>query len=254
MGVALSQVITETGGMSAGLWLLFSGRSRLRPSLRHFRFDWDIIWRMVKIGLPGLIMGVERNFGSMVLMWIIVPFGTVAVAAHSLIQRVEMVVTMPGWGLGMGASVLVGQNLGARQPERAQRSAWLATGIVEGFLLVCALAILLGAEHIIRVFSSDPALVEMGGTFLRIAAAGYAVMGFSTVLQNCISGSGDTIPTMIVSMVTMWLVLLPLAWFLPRITDLGVNGVRWAIVTNIAAGAIAYTLYFRLGRWKRKRI
>jgi putative MATE family efflux protein len=254
MGVALSQVITETGGMSAGLWLLFSGRSRLRPSLRHFRFDWDIIWRMVKIGLPGLIMGVERNFGSMVLMWIIVPFGTVAVAAHSLIQRVEMVVTMPGWGLGMGASVLVGQNLGARQPERAQRSAWLATGIVEGFLLVCALAILLGAEHIIRVFSSDPALVEMGGTFLRIAAAGYAVMGFSTVLQNCISGSGDTVPTMIVSMATMWLVLLPLAWFLPRITDLGVNGVRWAIVTNIAAGAIAYTLYFRLGRWKRKRI
>jgi putative MATE family efflux protein len=254
MGVALSQVITETGGMSAALWLLFSGRSRLHPSLRHFRIDWNIIWRMAKIGLPGLVMGVERNFGSMVLVWLIVPFGTVAVAAHSLIQRVEMAVTMPGWGLGMGASVLVGQNLGARQPERARRSAWLAAGIVEGFLLVCTLIMLVSAEYIIRIFNSEPALVEMGGTFLRIAAAGYAVIGFSTVLQNCISGAGDTIPTMTVSIVTMWLVLLPLAWFIPRITDLGVYGVRWAIVINIAVGAIAYVIYFRLGRWQRERV
>ncbi len=209
---------------------------------------------MAKIGLPGLVMGVERNLGSMVLVWLIAPFGTVAVAAHSLIQRVEMAVTMPGWGLGMGASVLVGQNLGARQPERARRSAWLAASIVEGFLLVCALIMLVSAEYIIRIFNSEPALVEMGGTFLRIAAAGYAVIGFSTVLQNCISGAGDTIPTMTVSIVTMWLVLLPLAWFIPRITDLGVYGVRWAIVVNIAVSAIAYVIYFRLGRWQRKRV
>jgi putative MATE family efflux protein len=253
-GAALSQAITETGGMLTGLWILFSGRSRLHPSLTGFRLDGGVVWRMVKIGLPGLIMGVERNFGSMVLMWIMVPFGTLAVAGHSLIQRVEQIITMPGWGLGMGASVIIGQSLGARQPGRAERSGWLAAGIVEGFMLLCTLAVLLAAEYIIRIFSSDPSLVELGAGFLRVAAAGYAVMGFGTVLSNCISGSGDTIPTMVVSMVTMWVILLPLAWVLPKVTDLEVYGVRWAIVINIAVGAAAYVTYFRLGRWKRKRV
>jgi putative MATE family efflux protein len=253
-GAALSQAITDTGGMVTGLWILFSGRTRLHPSLTDFRLDADVVWRMVKVGLPGLVMGVERNFGSMVLMWIMAPFGTLAVAGHSLIQRVEQIITMPGWGLGMGASVIIGQSLGARQPGRAERSGWLAVGIVEGFMLLCALAVLLAAEYIIRIFSSNPSLVELGAGFLRVAAAGYAVMGFGTVLSNGISGSGDTIPAMVVSIVTMWAILLPLAWGLPKVTDLEVYGVRWAIVINIAVGAAAYVTYFRLGRWKRKRV
>lgn len=253
-GAALSQVITEIGGMLTGLWILFGGHTRLHPSLRGFRLDPNMIWRMVKIGLPGLVMGVERNLGSMVLMWIMVPFGTLAVAGHSLIQRVEQVISMPGWGLGVGASVIVGQNLGARQPERAERSGWLAAGMAQVFMLVCALAALLGAEYIIRIFNSDPALVKLGASFLRIAAAGYAIMGFGTVLSHCISGSGDTIPTLVVSIVTMWVILLPLAWALPKVTNLDVYGVRWAIVINIAVGAAAYVTYFRLGRWKKKRI
>ena len=150
--------------------------------------------------------------------------------------------------------MIVGQNLGARQPERAERSGWLAAGMAQVFMLVCALAALLGAEYIIRIFNSDPALVKLGASFLRIAAAGYAIMGFGTVLSHCISGSGDTIPTLVVSIVTMWVILLPLAWALPKVTNLDVYGVRWAIVINIAVGAAAYVTYFRLGRWKKKRI
>ena len=253
-GAALSNVIYQILGMVLGLWVLFTGRSRLRLTLRNFRLDPSIIWRMVKIAIPACVMGVQGNIGHLALAYFMVPFGTFAVAAHSLVQRVEMMLFLPSMGLGTGAGVLVGQNLGAGQPERAERSGWLAMGLVEGFMLACSVAILLWAESIIRIFSTDPGLVETGSIFLRIAAAGYAVVGFTAVFQNCISGAGDTVPPMIVSLVIIWLVQIPLAFFLPRVTDLGMYGVRWAIVAGMLVGSVAYVIYFWTGRWKRKKV
>jgi len=253
-GAALSNVIYQVLGMLLGLWYLFSGRTRLRLTLRNFRLDPNMIWRIVKIGIPALVMGVQSNLGHLVLTWFMVPFGTFAIAAHSLVQRVEMILFLPSMGLGTGAGVLVGQNLGAGQPERAERSGWLAMGFVEGFMVASSVAILLWAENIIRIFSIEPGLVEIASIFLRIAVAGYVVVGFTAVLQNCISGAGDTVPPMLVSLVIIWLVQVPLAFYLPRVTDLGVYGVRWAIVAGMLVGTIAFIIYFRLGRWKRKMV
>ena len=253
-GAALSNVIYQVLGMVLGLWVLFSGRTRLRLTLRNFRLDLNIIWRIVKIALPACVMGVQGNLGHLALTWFVVPFGTFAIAAHSLVQRVEMILFLPSMGLGTGAGVLVGQNLGAHQPERAEKSGWLALGFVEAFMVACSLVILLGAENIIRIFNIEPGLVEIGSTFLRIAAAGYLVVGFTAVLQNCISGAGDTLPPMIFAIIVIWLVQIPLAFLLSRVTDLGVYGVRWAIVAGMLVGAVAYPMYFRLGRWKRKMV
>jgi len=254
VGVATSNVVIESLGLAFGLWILLTGRTRLHLTLRDFVPDFKVIWGMVKIGIPGLVMTMQMSFGSMVFMWIMVPFGTLAVAAHTLVGRIQMVVNLPNHGLGLAAGVLVGQNLGAGQPERAERNGWLAASLVEGFMLICSVVILLWAEEIIGVFSSEPDLVEIAGTFLRIAAAGYLVMGFSGVLQQSISGAGDTVPTMVVSLVAMWLVMLPLAHFLPQITNLGAQGVYWAMVAGIVVGAVAYITYFRVGRWKRKNV
>jgi putative MATE family efflux protein len=254
IGVATSNIIIESMGLVFGLWILLTGRTRLQLILRGFRPDLRVIWGMVKIGVPGVVMSVQSSFSSTLLMWIMVPFGTLAVAAHTLGGRVQMVIHLPNRGLGLAAGVLVGQNLGAVQPERAERSGWLAAGLVEGFMLICSVVILLWAESIIRIFSSEPELVEIAGTFLRIAAAGYLVMGFSGALQQSISGAGDTVPPMVVSLVNMWLVMLPLAYFLPQITNLGVYGVRWAMVASTILGAVAFTTYFKLGRWKHKKI
>ncbi len=199
-------------------------------------------------------MHLQRSFGNFVLTWLIAPFGTLAVAAHSLATRVEMFIMLPGMGFGMGAGVLVGQNLGARQPDRAEKSAWMALGILEAVMLVCSGAILLWAEHIIGIFTTDPELVKIGSTFIRISAASFAIIGFISVLQSCIASAGDTVPNMIISIIMIWLITLPLAFVLPRVTDLGVLGVRWAIVGGMAAGTIAYVTYFRLGRWKLKKV
>jgi len=253
-GAALSNVVAQTLGMSLSLWALFSGRTRLRLTLSNFRIDLSTIWRIVKIGIPAGVMSIQRSFGNLALAWLLVPFGTLAVAAHSLYQRVLMVLFLPSWALGMGSSVLVGQNLGARQPGRAERTGWLATGIVEAIMLVASAAILLWAEEVIHIFTNDPDLVEIASVFLRIATAGFIVAGLVTVLQQSISGAGDTMPPMIIGLLTVWAVQLPLAYFLPQATTLGVYGVRWAIVAGMVMGAVAYVIYFRVGRWKRKRV
>jgi len=253
-GAALANVAGYGVGMALGLWALFSGRSRLRLTLTEFRLDFNIVWRIVKIGIPASVMGVQRSFGRLALTWFMVPFGTLAVAGHTLCQRIEMILFMPSMGLGVASGVLVGQNLGARQPERAEKSGWLAVGLVCGFMAVCSGVILLVPDSIIAIFSTDAGLVEITCTFLRIAVAGFSVLGFVAVLQQCVSGAGDTLPPMLISLAMAWLVQLPLAFFLPRIADLGVYGVRWAIVAGMVVGAVAYVAYFRLGRWKRKKV
>jgi len=253
-GAALANVFSQSLGLGLGLWVLVSGRTRLRLDFSNFSLDFDIIWRIVRIGIPACVMGMQRGLGQLVLMWFIVPFGTLAVAAHTLCQRVEMLMVMIGMGVGMAAGVLAGQNLGAGQPERAERSGWLAVGFAEGILVIFSLAILLSAENIVSIFNTEPALVEIASSFLKIAAVGFFVLGFIVVFMLFLSGVGDTLPAMFFEMVPTWGVMLPLVFFLPRVTDLGVYGIRWAIVANMAVGAAVYLAYFALGRWKRKRI
>ncbi|HLB27660.1 MAG TPA: MATE family efflux transporter [Dehalococcoidales bacterium] len=253
-GAALTNVISQGLGAIVGIWILSSGRTRLRLSMKNFSFDGPIIWRIIRVGFPAAIMNTERFFGDIVLMWFMSPFGTIAVAGHSLIQRIEAIMRMPSMGLGNAAAVLVGQNLGAKQPERAAKSGWLAVALAQGLAVIVCISILLWAEPIIRVFNSEPAVVAMTATFLRIGSAGYLFMGLYFVMQNAISGAGDTIPPMLISMLNFWIVQIPIAFFLSRKTGLGVNGVRWAIVIGWAVGAAAYAIYFWKGRWKRKQV
>jgi putative MATE family efflux protein len=253
-GAALSNITAHSLGAVIVVLLLFSGRTRLRITLKDFRPVPDFIWRILKIGIPSLVLHAQKSLGDMVLAWLIVPFGTLAIAAHSLVVRVEMIFLAIGIGLGGASGVLAGQNLGAGEPKRAEKTGWMAVGVMECIMVIFSIALLLKAENIVAVFTSEPGLIEIGAAFLRIATAGYLIFGFVMVFQDCIAGTGDTLPTMIVSIAMIWLVQLPLAYFLPGVGNLGVYGIRWAIVAGIFAGAIFYIIYFSLGRWKTKKI
>jgi Na+-driven multidrug efflux pump len=157
-------------------------------------------------------------------------------------------------GLGIGASVLVGQNLGAGQPGRAERTGWLAVGLGEVIMAIIAVVLLLTPEPIVRIFSSEPHLVQLTSIFFRIVAARYLLQGVSVILQNSISGAGDTIPAMVFSVLMLWAVQIPLAFLLRQVNGLGVYGVIWSMVAGMFAGAIAFSIYFRAGRWKRKKV
>lgn len=226
----------------------------MRVTFSNFRVDLSIIWRIVKIGIPSSISGMQISFGQLVLIWFIVPFGTVAVAAHTLAQRVQNILFMMGIAMGMGAGVLAGQNLGAGQPERAEKGAWIAIGLVTGLMVISAVAILLWAESIVRIFNSEPGTVKIASTFLRIATVGYLMLGPFSILMQSLSSVGDTLPPLLVSLLSFWLVNIPLAYFFSQVPNFGVYGIRWAMVIRTLVGAVALTIYFKMGRWKRKSI
>ncbi|OGN88453.1 MAG: hypothetical protein A2Z74_07625 [Chloroflexi bacterium RBG_13_46_9] len=253
-GAAWTAVISQTIGVLLGINIMFGNRSRLKLSIRGFRFDFDIIWRIVRIGFPALISGIQRTLQQFILMLFMAPFGTIAVASHTISQRIEMFLFMPAMALGMGAGVLVGQNLGANQVERAEKSAWLATALVEAVAAICCVVILIWPSPIVSIFNSEPDLVKTATEYLFIALPGFALVGFMMVLMNAIQGAGDTVPMMVISIVTTWLITIPFAFFLPRWTDWGVYGVRWAMTASMLIGAVANIIYFRTGRWKTKSV
>jgi putative MATE family efflux protein len=253
-GAALASVITQGVGGGAGLWFLMTGRTRMKLTFRNFGFDPNIIWRLVKIGIPASITGMERSFANLLLVKFIAPFGTVAVAAHSLMQRVDGFVNMPAVGFGVGAGVLVGQNLGAGKPDRAEKSGWTAAGVFTVIMAIASIFIWFFAPYIVRIFNSEPELVEIGSLFLRIQIGSYLAFGCAVVLSQSLNGAGDTMIPMLVTLLTMWIVQVPLAYFLTSHTAVGAAGVRWGVVTGIAIRSCIYVAYFKKGRWKRKKL
>ena len=121
-------------------------------------------------------------------------------------------------------------------------------------MLIGAVATFLWSENIIRIFNSDPELVAVGSTFLKIALVSYFVLGVCSVLFQCLNHVGDTMPPLLIIIPSVWLVQMPMAYFLPDITGLGVYAVRWAMVASLAVASVAYIVYFRHGRWKRKTV
>lgn len=253
-GAALTNVIAQTLGMAIGIWYLFTGRTRIRIDLKNFNLDFKMMWRIVRVGFPALVSGIQRNAMQFIIMWLVVPFGTAAVAAHTLNQRIEMIILMPTFALGMASGVLAGQNLGAGQPERAEKSAWMAVALVEGAMIIFSIIILFAAENIVQIFSREPELVTISAAYLRIAVSGYVVLGFVVVLMSSLSGSGDTLPPMIVTMTTVMVITLPIAYFLSKYTSLGVYGIRWGMAAEMAVQAVIFIIYFRTGKWKTKYV
>ncbi len=126
--------------------------------------------------------------------------------------------------------------------------------ISEGVLITCSLVLLVWPSQVVSIFNSEPGLLDIAVTYVRIAVTGYVLMGFTATLMSVLSGAGDTVPPMIFSLITAWGVQLPLAFFLPKVGDLGVFGVRWAMSAGFIVGSMLFLAYFRTGRWKRKRV
>jgi putative MATE family efflux protein len=253
-GAAYTSIIAQSLGVILGLRVLFGARSRLNLSFKGFHFDISIIWRIIRIGFPASIAGIQRNLNQFILQVFVAPFGAAVLAAHVITQRLEMFIFMPAMSFGMGAGVLVGQNLGAKKPERAEKSAWLAVGLVEAFVVAVSLVMFIWTGQVVRLFNNDPAMDATATQFIHIAVAGWALMGFMFVLMNCLQSAGDTLPTMFISIITTWVITIPLAYFLPRYTGWGVIGIRWAMTTSAIVGALANLIYFRTGRWKTRKV
>ena len=253
-GAAFTSVISQTLGIILGLRILLGNKSLVKLTFSGFQLDFSIIWRIIRIGFPSAIAGIQRSLSQFILQRFIAPFGAIVLAAYTINQRIEMFFMMPAMSFGMGAGVLVGQNLGAKEVNRAQKSAWLAVFVVEIFMVIVCLGLFIWTTPVIRIFNNDPILDGIARQFIHIAIIGWSVIGFNFVLMNALQGAGDTMPTMIISIVTSWLITMPLAYFLPKVTDWGFIGICWAMALSVIAGAVANVIYFRTGKWKTRRV
>lgn len=253
-GAAVSNTASQVLGGLIGIWFIFGGKTRIKLSLSDIRFSPSMTWRMLKIGVPSLISMAQMTASNFVLVWIIAPFGTLALAAHSLNGNVNGFVNTPNMGMSTGVGVLVGQNLGAKRPQRAIKSTWLGAAILQGFLFICLVAILIWAKNIAGLFSHDQEMINMATNFLRIATGAYIVMGLTSAFSACINGAGDTLPIMLINIGMIWAVQLPVAYLLSRYTSLQVYGTRVGMIAGPVAAAIATFLYFKFGKWQTKRV
>ncbi|MBI2836160.1 MAG: MATE family efflux transporter [Chloroflexi bacterium] len=253
-GSALTSVFSTGLGAGIGLWILFSGRTRLQLTMKEFRIDPVAIWRIVKVGVPMAVNAMERSLGQFFLMWFVVPYGTMAVAAHSVGQRVDMFIMMMGFTIGQAAGVLAGQNMGAGLPERAKKTAWTAVAVAFSILFTMSTVIWFWAENVAGVFTPSDDLAQLTGVYLRIQIVTYVMLSLVGVLMSVLSGVGDTVPVMLATLLSMWVVQVPLAYFLPKVTGLGVYGVWWAMAAGVVIRALAFVIYFRTGLWQRKKV
>ncbi|MFC1891888.1 MATE family efflux transporter, partial [Thermodesulfobacteriota bacterium] len=254
-GAAYANAITQGLGLILSFWILYTGKTKLKLKFENLQIDLNTMWRIIKVGIPASVMGSQRMLGLTVLLLVMARFGTLAVAAHTIWMRVEiiMVPLVVGWGVGSG--VIAGQNLGAGNIERAEKGAWIALGFGQGVMIIAGIVLLVFPGPIVSIFNSDPALMKIAVDYLRIAAVSY-LLGLSMimVMRETLAGAGDTIPPMLFEIINMWVIIIPLSLLLPRVTDLGMYGPRWAITIGTMATGIAMLLYFRLGKWKSKKV
>ena len=257
MGVAGAAVATTTGRGIAVLYqfyLLFFGRKRIRLSLRHVRVNFRIIARLIKISLGSIGQNLIGTSSWIALVRIISEFGSEIVAGYTIAIRIVSFTLLPSWGISNAASTLVGQNLGAKKPERAERAVMI-TGWVNMILLGIVGAILvIFPGHFIGFFIHEQEVLIPGIECLRIVSIGYIAYGFGMVLVNSFNGAGDTATPLKINFFAFWMIEIPLAWILAIKTGMNEQGVFWAIVIAETIMTVTAFIVFRRGRWKLKEV
>ena len=251
-GSALATVISQGVGALILLYVLFRRRSVLHLSLKKARLNLDMMWRIAKIGVFGSLQMVMWNISDLVLMRIVAIYGTFAVAAYGIGMRVIFMVMMPGFGLAQSAATLVGQNLGAKKPARAERSVWIAAGFYEIIMICSTVFLIIFARNIVSIFNLTPDIVEVGGSYIRFISSTFFFMALSIVLSRAMNGAGDTLSPMVITAISVFVLRIPLVLFLAK--SWATTGIWTGIaVSNVAQGLIT-TFWFTRGRWKHKAI
>jgi len=257
LGVTGAAWATLTGrsiGVAYQFCRLLRGTERIRILANQIRLQLDVLWRLLRVSLTGILQFAIAHTSWIGLVRIVSIFGAAALAGYTIAIRVVIFAILPSWGLSNAAATLVGQNLGAKQPERAEAAVW-RTGLYNMlFLGSLGVFFVLLAEPVIRLFTHDPAVVPLGVSCLRIVSYGNIGYAYAMVMLQAFNGAGDTVTPTIVNFFGFWLLEIPLAYWLAIPLKLRSNGAFYAIVIAEASIALASAILFRRGRWKSQRI
>jgi putative MATE family efflux protein len=257
LGVTGAAVATFTGrgiGVLYQFYRLMPGTERIHILARHLRLNFTVLLRLVRVSITGILQFAIAHTSWIGLVRIVSTFGAAALAGYTIAVRVVVFAILPSWGLSNAAATLVGQNLGAKQPERAETSVW-RTGLYNMlFLGSIGVLFVLFAEPIVRLFAHDAEVVRLGTNCLRIISYGNIGYAYGMVMLQAFNGAGDTLTPTIVNLFGFWLFEIPLAYWLAIQMGLQSKGVYFSIVIAEGSIALASVLLFRRGTWKRQQI
>jgi putative MATE family efflux protein len=257
LGVTGAAVATTTGrgtGVLVQLYLLSRGDGRIVIRREHLRLDPKVMISMLRLSGTAVFQMLIATTSWIWLIRILATFGSVAVAGCTIAIRIVMFMLLPSWGLSNAAATLVGQNLGAQKPERAEASVWRATVYNMVFLGTVGVVFVVFAEAIVAGFTSDPEVAPIATQGLRIISAGFPFYAAGYVLTQSFNGAGDTLTPTLINIGCLWLGEIPLAYVLARPLGLGPPGVFWGIAIAFSSMSVVSALIFRRGTWKLKRV
>ncbi|TMA08201.1 MAG: MATE family efflux transporter [Deltaproteobacteria bacterium] len=257
LGVTGAAVATTIG---RGTGALYAISRLLRPGSRiavqrwHLRFDMPVMRTVARLSGSGALQSIIGMASWIGLVRIVATFGSQALAGYTIGIRIVVFALLPSWGMSNAAATMVGQALGARDPDRAERAVWRACLYNLVFLSAIGLAFVIFAAPIVSAFTSDPAVLGYGVECLRIIAAGFAFYAYGMVLSQSFNGAGDTFTPTMLNLIVFWLWEIPLAWALAMALGMGPRGAFVAVAVAFSTLAVVAGAIFRRGRWKRTAV
>jgi putative MATE family efflux protein len=257
LGVTGAAVATTTGrsiGVLVQLYILSQGKGRIVIRREHLRLDPRVMLNMLRLSGSAIFQTLIATTSWVGIVRILATFGSAAVAGCTIAIRIVTFALLPSWGLSNAAATLVGQNLGAGKPDRAEASVWRASFYNMAFLTVIGVAFVSFAHTIVSWFTTDPVLMPIAVQGLRIISAGFPFYAYAYVVTSSFNGAGDTMTPTFLNIGCLWLGEIPLGYLLGRRTGLGTSGVFGAVAIAFSVMSVISALLFRRGTWKTKRV
>ncbi|OQX75261.1 MAG: MATE family efflux transporter [Bacteroidetes bacterium 4484_276] len=257
LGIAGAAIATNIGrgiAVAYQLHLLFRGNGRVKLIGDKIKVDLTVMTKLIRISLGGIGQNIIAMSSWIAMVRIVSVFGSEVVAGYTIAVRIIIFSLLPSWGIGNAAATLVGQNLGAKKPDRAEKSVWM-TGRVNLILLgsIGAIFVLI-PEFFVRLFIADPAVLIPGAQCLRIISIGFLAYGFGMVLIQSFNGAGDTRTPTWINFICFWVIEIPLAYWLAISVGIGEQGVFYAIVIAETILTVLAFIVFKKGRWKENKV
>ncbi|WP_339607288.1 MATE family efflux transporter [uncultured Roseivirga sp.] len=254
-GAAVSTLVTQFLSIAVGMYILFKGTTEIKLSMKAFLFDWPLLKKAFKLGFPSSIEISARALGLTLMTVLVARFGTEVLAAYGVGSRLISFVVILSLGLSKACTTLVGQNMGAQRIDRAEKTSYYSSVI--GFISLSVVGILffIFAEPLTRAFlAGDDYVVNMGVDFLKITSLSFGFMGLQMSIIGTLRGSGNTVSSMMLTIIGIWVIQFPAAWFLSSHTSLGYNGLWWSFPISNVIPALITLGWYKTGRWKNKNL
>jgi len=253
-GAALATVISQAISTVLAVRHLNRQNHLVRLDFRELKFDWELTKTTVRIGLPSGIQQTLISLGMLTVNSIINSFGASVVAAFGAANKLDNFAFMPAMSLGLATTAMVGQNIGAGRDDRAREAVYWASLVAAAITGVITLVALFAPRTLIVLFTTEQQVLQLGSEYLRIVGFSYIPIALMFVITGALRGAGDTVPTMLISIINLLIIRVPLAKVLSGLPSLGHRGIWLAIAISSVAGMLFSRIYYATGRWKNKAI